>query len=177
MVFAVPEQDAGRGAVNSYRTGYRYAARDQDAAEAIADEMAAFGYAEVGARPTQRRYLLDCGMGWELTVADDICYSPGSTGVQEMLAVNRRARAIARAHGGFALGTISVTPSWLGPVGPPVTRYHPGSVPVIPSIPEITVPAPGDLALEPDAQPLLAPRLEDLRAVRWDELGVTRSRR
>jgi hypothetical protein len=133
--------------------------------------MAAFGYAEVGARPTQRRYLLDCGIGWELTVADDICYSPGSTGVQEMLAVNRRARAIARAHGGFALGTISVTPSWLGPVGPPVTRYHPGSVPVIPSIPEITVPAPGDLALEPDAQPLLAPRLEDLGAVRWGELG------
>jgi hypothetical protein len=170
MVSPVPEQDARRRAVNPPTTGYRYAARDQDAAEAIADEMAAFGYAEVAARPTQRRYLLDRGMGWELMVTDDTSYSPGITGDQEMLAVNRRARAIARAHGGFALGTISPAPPLLSPE-PPVMRYHPGSAPVVPPIPKITVPALGDLALEPDTQPLLAPRLEELGAVRWGELG------
>jgi hypothetical protein len=59
-------------------TAYRYAARDQAAAESMADAMAAFGYAEVGARPSHRRHLLEKGMGWEVVVIDDIPYPPGN---------------------------------------------------------------------------------------------------
>jgi hypothetical protein len=94
----VPDYGASGGSAARLATAYTYAAPDQSAAESMADAMAAFGYAEVGARPTQRRYLLENGMGWELVVVDDNPYPPGRIGLLQELAVERQARAIARAH-------------------------------------------------------------------------------
>ena len=110
-------------------------------------------------------------MGWELMVIDDIRYVPDAIGLRQSLAVTRHARAIVRAHGGFALG--STTDRGFPPQEgtPPVIRQNFGSQPVVPLIPEIAAPPLGNLALTPDAQPLRAPRLEGLDAVHWSELG------
>jgi hypothetical protein len=53
----VPDPTASDGGATWLVTAYKYAARDLAAAESMADAMAAFGYAEVGARPTRRRHL------------------------------------------------------------------------------------------------------------------------
>jgi hypothetical protein len=169
-VLSVPDPTASDGGATWLVTAYKYAARDLAAAESMADAMAAFGYAEVGARPTRRRHLLERGMDWEVVVIDDIPYPPGGIGLQERLAVQRQARAIARAHGGFALGSQSDRVFFVDPA-PPVLRLTPGSQPPVPRIPEITVPPPGDLALVPDRQDLRPPRLDDLDATGWSELA------
>ena len=107
MVPGVPDPGSSADGVPRLATADDYAARDQAAAESMADAMAAFGYAEAGARPTRRRYLLDKGIGWEVVVIDDIPYPPGDIGFQQGLAVERQTGAIARAHGGYALGSRS----------------------------------------------------------------------
>jgi hypothetical protein len=157
------------GGVTRLVTAYKYAARDQAAAESMADAMAAFGYGEVGARPSDRRYLLDRGMGWEVVVVDDNAYPPGNIGLQQELAVQRRTQAIARAHGGFALGSQTDRIFFVAPA-PAVLRHNPGSRPPIPWLPEIVVPPPGDLALAPDWQVPRPPRLDGLDAIEGGEL-------
>ena len=168
MVPGVPDPSSSADGVPRLVTAYNYAARDQAAAESMADAMAAFGYAEVGARPTHSRYLLDEGMGWEVVVTDDIPYPHDDIGLQQNLAVQRQARAIARAHGGYALGSRTDRLFFVDPA-PPVLRLNPGSRPPVPRIPEITVPPPGDLALVPDGPVPRPPRLDDLDALRWSE--------
>jgi hypothetical protein len=135
----------------------------------MADAMAAFGYGEVGARPSDDRRLLDRGMGWEVVVVDDNAYPPGNIGFQQELEVQRRTQAIARAHGGFAFGSRTDRIFFVAPV-PPVLRRNPGSRPPIPRLPEIVVPPPGDLALAPDRQVLRPPRLDGLDAVAGGDL-------
>jgi hypothetical protein len=135
----------------------------------MADAMAAFGYGEVGARPSDRRYLLDRGMGWEVVVVDDNAYPPGNIGLQQELAVQRRTQAIARAHGGFALGSQTDRIFFVASA-PPVLRPNPGLRPPIPRLPEIAVPPPGDLALAPDSQVPLPPRLDGLDAIEEGDL-------
>ncbi len=168
MVPGVPDPSSSADGMPRLVTAYNYAARDQAAAESMADAMAAFGYAEVGARPTHRRYLLDKGMGWEVVVIDDIPYPHDDIGLQQDLAVQRQARAIARAHGGYALGSRTDRLFFVDPA-PPVLRLNPGSRPLVPRIPEITVPPPGDLALVPDGPVPRPPRLDDLDALGWSE--------
>lgn len=157
-------------------TSYWFAARDQAAAESMADALAASGFGEVAACPTRRRHFLERGMGWELAAFDGNRYPPGNLGLQQKLAVRRQARAIARAHGGFATGgyvagTGRASVRHWGPGPPPVLRHNPGSRPRIPPVPEITAPPPGDLALAPDAQPLQPPRLDGLEAVAWSDFA------
>jgi hypothetical protein len=60
----VPDESATDAGVIPRATGHWFAARDRATAEAIADALTAFGYAEVGTRPTRRRYLLEDGIGW-----------------------------------------------------------------------------------------------------------------
>ena len=124
MVPGVPDPSSSADGVPRLVTAYNYAARDQAAAESMADAMAAFGYAEVGARPTRRRYLLDKG----------IPYPPGDIGLQQELAVQRQTRAIARAHGGYALGSRTDRLFFVDPA-PPVLRLNRGSRPSVPRIP------------------------------------------
>jgi hypothetical protein len=108
-----------------------------------------------------------------LLAFDDNYYPPGNTGLQQEIAVTRQARAIARAHGGFATGGSTTDRSFLrspGQMGPPpVLRRNPGASPPIPPIPEITLPPPGDLTLTPDMQPLQPPQLDDLDKLPWSE--------
>ena len=103
-------------------TSYWFAARDEAAAESLADALAAFGFGEVAAYPTCRKYLVERGMGWELAAFDGNRYPAGNIGLQQELAVIRRARAIARAHGGFATGGSATRPSGLEAPGPRAAR-------------------------------------------------------
>jgi len=176
-VLGVPGKgDADRG-VNAGGVCYWFAARDEAAAESMADALAAFGFGEVAACPTRRRHFLEGGMGWELAALDDNRYPPGNTGRQRELAVIRHARAIARAHGGFAAGSVSgagqafVRHREPGPV--PVLRQNPGSRPPILPVPEVTAPPPGNLALAPDAQLLRPLSLDGLDAVAWSDFYGT----
>ena len=158
-MLGVPGQDAANGGVITGGTSYWFAARDEAAAESMADALAAFGFSEVAACPTRRRHFLECGMGWELAALDGNQYPSSNTGLQQELAVIRQARAIAREHGGFATGgsvggTGRASVRHRGPWPPPVLRQQPGSLPSIPPVPEVTAPPPGDLALVPDLQPL-----------------------
>jgi len=116
-------------------------------------------------------------VGWAggLAAFDGNDYPPGNIGYQQELAVRRRARAIARGHGGFAtgghvIGTGRASLRHWGPGPPPVLRRNPGSRPPIPPVPEITAPPAGDLALA-DAQPLQPPRVEGLDAVSWSDFA------
>jgi hypothetical protein len=168
--------DADRG-VNAGGVCYWFAARDEAAAESMADALAAFGFGEVAACPTRRRHFLEGGMGWELAALDDNRYPPGNTGRQQELAVIRHARAIARAHGGFAAGSVTgggqaFVRHW-GPGPPPVLRQNPGSRPPVPPVPEVTAPPPGNLALAPDAQLLRPLSLDGLDAVAWSDFYGT----
>ena len=104
-MFGVPDQGAADRRVASGGTSYSFAARDEAAAESMADALAASGFGEVAACPTRRRSLLERGMGWELAAFDGNRYPPGNIGLQQELAVERQARAVARAQGGFATGT------------------------------------------------------------------------
>lgn len=114
----------------------------------MADALAAFGFGEVAAYPTWRRHFLERGMGWELAAFDGNRYPPGNIGRQQQLAVSRQARAIARAHDGFATGgsvsgTGRASVRHRGPGPPPVLRHNPGSRPRIPPVPtELTRLAP-----------------------------------
>src|SRR5215468_860537 len=83
---------------------HRFAVRDRAAAQVLADAMAAAGFGEVGACPTPKQHLASLGMGWEVIVVDDGPYPRGMAGLRQADAVERRARAIARAHGGFWCG-------------------------------------------------------------------------
>jgi len=139
-VFGMPGQDATDRGLVPPGTSCWFAARDQAAAESLADALAAFGFGEVAAYPTRRRYLLERGMGWELAAFDANRYPPGNMGLQQELAVRRQARAIARAQGGFATGgsvagTDGAALRHWGPGPPPVLRRNPGPGPRIPAGP------------------------------------------
>jgi hypothetical protein len=147
---------------------YWFAARDEAAARSMADAMAVYGFAEVKGCPTRDGWLLERGMGWELVAFDGSQHAVGNLGLQQKFAVSRGARAIARAHGGFATGQESGTRVQLRyPGQPPVLRQTSGSGPVVPPIPDIDVPPPGELALIPDVQTLRPPCLDGLGEAEW----------
>jgi hypothetical protein len=133
-VFSVADQGGADGGVIAGGTSYWFAARGEAAAESMADALAAFGFGEVVAYPTRRRHFLERGMGWELAAFDGNRYPPGNLGLQQELAVRRQARAIARAHDGFATGgwisgTGRASVRHRGPGPPPVLRHNPGPGP------------------------------------------------
>jgi hypothetical protein len=134
---------------------YRFAVCDRTAAQVLADVLAASGFGEVGARPTPEQHLVSLGMGWEVIVVDDGPYPCGMVGLRQADAVERRARAIARAHGGFWCGG-STGPKYgsLERSAPPILRLSPGSQPAVPPLYLLLLMAAGcwrdDLILDAD---------------------------
>jgi hypothetical protein len=119
----------------------------------MAEAMVKFGYGRVGARPDgpgARARARDLGFGWEVLVLDDNVYAPDVFGFHQSLAVERQTRGVARAHGGFAIG--SATARSLGQTLP-VLMQTPGAHPRVPQIPEFHPLPAGDLAFAPDLQP------------------------
>ena len=53
------DQPEVRTELSQVGTSYWFAARDEAAAESMADALAAFGFGEVAACPTRRRHFLD----------------------------------------------------------------------------------------------------------------------
>src|SRR5579859_7282942 len=82
---------SGLGAVDrgtvAGEVSYWFAARDEAAAESMADAQAAFGFGEVAACPTRRRHFLEGGMGWKLAALTATAIRPAT------LACNRSWRS------------------------------------------------------------------------------------
>jgi hypothetical protein len=148
----------------------RFAVRDRAAAEALADALAEFGFAEVGARPATRPALLAAGMGWQVDLVDRGPYPGSVLGHRQLDAAGWQARAIARAHGGFWCGggihpdgsTLSLQRS-----SPPVLRLNPVSRPLVPPVAVAPAPPAGGLSLAPDVSAGRAARPQSLDAVGW----------
>ena len=134
--------------------------------------MAAAGFGEVGACPAPKQHLASLGMSWEVIVVDDGPYPCGMAGLRQADAVERRARAIARAHGGFWCGG-STGPKYgsLEQSAPPILRLSPGSRPAVPPLAAAAAPPPGDFALTPDTQPLRQAPPDLASPVNWEELS------
>ena len=147
---------------------HRFAARDEDAALALVGALVAFGFAEVGARPATRPGPRDGGMLWEVIAVDLGPYPRGMLGVRQSDAVERQARAIARAHGSFWCGGMTGGGGRLPSLqrsAPPVLQLNPGARPAVPPVPVIPAPPLGDMALAPDRAPIRPARLEGLAAI------------
>ena len=131
----------------------------------MAEVMVKFGYGQVGARPGRRRPARDLGFGWEVVVLDDNVYPLDVFGLQQSLDVERQTQGIARAHGGFAIGSDSAfsLQDW----ELPVSMQTPGARPPVPQIPEFHPLPTGDLAFTPDLQPA-----SGLDMNRWTEAAT-----
>lgn len=148
----------------------RFAVRDQAAADALADALAEFGFAEVGARPATRPALLAAGMGWQVNLVDRGPYPASALGHRQLDAAGWQARAIARAHGGFWCGggihpdgsIVSLQrPSQL------VLRLNPDSRALVPPVAVVPAPPAGGLSLVPDVTAGRPVRPDGLGAVCW----------
>jgi len=154
---------------------YWFAVPDRAAAERLVEALAAFGFSQVGARPLPpQAFRPDPGMSWEIQAVDEGLYPRSLAGYRQQGAVERQARAIARAYGGFPILMARLgrdVPS-LQHACPPILRLNPGSRPPVLLVQALPAPPPGQLSLTPDSpvRVLIRPDSLSLDAVRWQEL-------
>lgn len=148
---------------------------DRAAAERLAEALAAFGFAQVAARPLPPQAFGPLpGMSWEVQAVDEGRYPRSLAGYRQQGAVERRACAIARAHGGLPILIVRFcrdVPS-LQRAGPPILRLNPGSRPPVLLVRTLPAPPPGQLSLTPDSpvRVLIRPDSLGLDAVPWQQL-------
>jgi hypothetical protein len=139
---------------------------DEDAAQALAEHLAEFGFPRVIARPYPDG-------GWVVIALDEGPYATDPVGHRQIEAVNREATAIARTHGGRKNGGSRFDVS-------AAAAYRDQSAPIAvlgakarPPVPEITIvaaPPRATLALTPDHATPAAVDLAGLDDVAWADL-------
>jgi hypothetical protein len=146
---------------------------DRAAAERLAEALAAFGFAQVAARPLPPQAFGPLpGMSWEVQAVDEGRYPRSLAGYRQQGAVKRQACAIARAHGGFPTLIVRFcrdVPS-LQRDRPPILRLNPGSRPPVLLVRTLPAPPPGQLSLTPDSPVRVLIRPDSLGLVPWQEL-------
>lgn len=145
---------------------HEFVVPDETYAQELAKALAAYGFPEVKARPSD-------GDDWRVTALDEGPYPVDALGHRQIEAVARAAAAIARQHSGYARGGTRCDVSQLrllrGPDAPYVST-NPGARPPIPTITVVAPPPPAPLPLTPDEaqpRPVELPGLDD---VPWAEL-------
>ncbi|MEH0982203.1 hypothetical protein [Micromonospora sp. CPCC 205556] len=139
---------------------------DEAAAQASAEELAAYGFPRVLARPHRDG-------GWLVMALDEGPYPVDTVGHRQIEAVSGEAAAIARAHRGrprggsrFDVSRIAEHRTWTAPIEVIGTKARP-------PVPEVTiVPAPPlePLALTPDSSAPGTVKLTGLDDVPWADL-------
>jgi hypothetical protein len=148
---------------------------DRAAAERLTEALAAFGFAQVAARPLPpQAFRPDPGVSWEVQAVDEGRYPRSLAGYRQQGAVERQACAIVRAHGGFPTLIVRFcrdVPA-LQRARPPILRLNPGSRPPVLLVRTLPAPPPGQLSLTPDSpvRVLIRPDSLGLDAIPWQEL-------
>ncbi|WP_326836438.1 hypothetical protein VSH64_16250 [Amycolatopsis rhabdoformis] len=144
-----------------------YAVADRASAEALAEALAAYGFARVVARPGPPE-------GWLVSALDEGPYPADDEGHRTIDAVGKAATVMARAHGGYPYGGGRGEPGMFTQLSEaPVVRTNPGARPPVPVVRIMPAPPPGALALTPDsAAEVDAPvDLSGLDEIEWSRLG------
>ncbi|WBB48476.1 hypothetical protein O3597_25900 [Verrucosispora sp. WMMA2044] len=139
----------------------------EEQARALAEDLAAYGFALVTARPARQ------AAGWAVMAFDEGPYPPDAAGHRSIDAVGRQAAAVARRHGGYPDGGSRCDPSLLErirPTGAPIEHTNPGARPPVPDIVIGEAPPPASLTLAPDQVRDVPIDLSGLDEIAWADL-------
>ncbi|MEG3636724.1 hypothetical protein [Micromonospora palythoicola] len=139
----------------------------EEQARALAEDLAAYGFALVTARPARH------AAGWAVTAFDEGPYPPDAAGHRTIDAVGRQAAAVARRHDGYPDGGSRCDPSLLErirPTGAPIEHTNPGARPPVPDVVIGEAPPSASLALAPDQVRDVPIDLSGLDEIAWADL-------
>ncbi len=140
---------------------------DEEHARALAEALAAYGFALVTARPARSTN------GWTVTAFDEGPYPVSVVGRRTIDAVGRQTAAVARHHGGYPNGGSRCDPTLLAQIRPtnaPIEYTNPGARPPIPTVVLRTPPRPAVLGLAPDHAEDVPIDLSGLDDIAWADL-------
>lgn len=140
---------------------------DEEHARALAEALAAYGFALVTAKPARQ------ADGWTVTAFDEGPYPTNVVGHRTINALGRQAAVVARHHGGYPSGGSRCDPNLLArmrPTNAPIEYTNPGARPPVPTVVLGTPPPPAPLRLAPDQAEDIPIDLSGLDDIAWADL-------